>query len=140
MSERTHNNTAITMTFALIVVALIACLFYVVRPLIRLARETPLATLTPPVTFFCAIGVGFMLIEISQMQRLMVFLGHPVYGRSVVLFTILLFGGLGSTTVGAHFPPPRPILGRIVALLATLALAGLLTPGLTAWARSETTG
>ncbi len=32
------------------------------------------------------------------MQRLMVFLGHPVYGLSVVLFTILLFGGLGSVT------------------------------------------
>jgi hypothetical protein len=32
------------------------------------------------------------------------------------------------------------ITGRIVALLATLALAGLLTPLLTTWARSETTG
>ena len=40
----------------------------------------PLPALTPPVTYFCAIGMGFMLIEISQMQRLMVFLGHPVYG------------------------------------------------------------
>ena len=36
--------------------------------------------------------MGFMLIEISQMQRLMVFLGHPVYGLALVLFTILLFG------------------------------------------------
>lgn len=140
MSERTHNNTAITMTFSLIVVALIACLFYVVRPLIRLARETPLATLTPPVTFFCAIGVGFMLIEISQMQRLMVFLGHPVYGLSVVLFTILLFGGLGSTTVGARFPRTGAVITRMVALLAALTIAGLLTPALTTWARSETTG
>lgn len=140
MSARTHNNTAITMTFALIVVALVACLFYVVGPFMRLARETPLATLTPPVTFFCAIGVGFMLIEISQMQRLMVFLGHPVYGLSVVLFTILLFGGLGSTTVGARSPRRNAVIARIVALLAALTIAGLLTPALTTWARSETTG
>ena len=140
MSARTHNNTAITMTFALIVVALVACLFYVVGPFIRLARETPLATLTPPVTFFCAIGIGFMLIEISQMQRLMVFLGHPVYGLSVVLFTILLFGGLGSTTVGARSPRARAVIIRMAALLATLIIAGLLTPALTTWARSETTG
>jgi hypothetical protein len=92
------------------------------------------------VTFFCAIGVGFMLIEISQMQRLMVFLGHPVYGLSVVLFTILLFGGLGSTTVGARFPRTGAVITRMVALLAALTVAGLLTPLLTTWARSETTG
>ena len=112
MSARTHNNTAITMTLALIAVALVACLFYVVRPFIRLARTMPLATLTPPVTYFCAIGIGFMLIEISQMQRLMVFLGHPVYGLSVVLFTILLFSGLGSTTVGARSPPRPRVIAR----------------------------
>jgi hypothetical protein len=92
------------------------------------------------VAYFCAIGIGFMLIEISQMQRLMVFLGHPVYGLSVVLFTILLFGGIGSTTVGPRFPRPATITGRIAALLVTLVLAGLLTPELTSWARSETTG
>jgi hypothetical protein len=128
------------MTLALVVVALVACLYYVVRPLVRLARQMPLSTLTPPVTYFCAIGIGFMLIEISQMQRLMVFLGHPVYGLSVVLFTILLFSGIGSTTVGAHSPRPNVVVARIVALLATLAVAGLLTPALTTWARSETTG
>jgi hypothetical protein len=138
-SAHTHNNTAITMTLALIAVALVACLYYVVWPFIRPARAMPLSTLTPPVTYFCAIGIGFMLIEISQMQRLMVFLGHPVYGLSVVLFTILFFGGIGSTTVGARSPRPGAITGRIVALLATLALAGLLTPVLTIWARSETT-
>ena len=75
-------------------------------------------------TFFCAIGIGFMLIEISQMQRLMVFLGHPVYGLSVVLFTILLFGGLGSTTVGARSPRTGEVITRLVALLAALAIAG----------------
>jgi hypothetical protein len=99
----------------------------------------PLATLTPPVMYFSAIGMGFMLIEISQMQRLMVFLGHPVYGLSVVLFTILLFSGLGSATVGAHAPRPGAIIARIVAVLTTLVVAGFLTPVLTHWARTEAT-
>jgi SAM-dependent methyltransferase len=139
-SAHTTNNAAITMTLALVVVALVACLFYVVGPFFRLARRMPLSTLTPPVSYFCAIGLGFMLIEISQMQRLMVFLGHPVYGLSVVLFTILLFSGIGSTTVGAHSPRAGAVIARIVALLATLTVAGLLTPVLTTWARSETTG
>ena len=37
-----------------------------------------------------------MLIETSQMQRLIVVLGHPTYGLSVVLFSLLLSSGLGS--------------------------------------------
>jgi hypothetical protein len=83
--------------------------------------------------------MGFMLIEISQMQRLMVFLGHPVYGLSVVLFTILMFGGIGSTTVGSHLPRTGAVVARVVALLTTLGVAGFLTPLLTTWARSEAT-
>jgi hypothetical protein len=100
----------------------------------------PLSVLTPPVSYFSAIGMGFMLIEISQMQRLMVFLGHPVYGLAVVLFTILLFGGIGSATVGADAPRPGAVAARFVALLATLAIAGVLTPLLAHWARTEATG
>jgi hypothetical protein len=134
-----NNNAAINMTLALILAAFFACLYYIVVPFIRLAKRTPPSVLTPPVTYFCAIGMGFMLIEISQMQRLMVFLGHPVYGLSVVLFTILLFSGIGSTTVRTHLQRPGAVVARVVALLTTLAVAGFLTPLLTTWARSEAT-
>jgi hypothetical protein len=134
-----NNNAAISMTLMLVVIALGAFAYYVVGPFIGLARRMPLSALTPPVTYFCAIGMGFMLIEISQMQRLMVFLGHPVYGLSVILFTILLFGGLGSTTVGTQSPRRRAVIARVVVLLATLTLAGLLTPLIATWARSAAT-
>ncbi|WP_249779779.1 hypothetical protein [Bradyrhizobium sediminis] len=135
----THNNAAINMTLMLIIVSLLACVYYIITPFVRLAKRMPLSTLTPPVAYFCAIGMGFMLIEISQMQRLMVFLGHPVYGLGVVLFTILLFSGIGSATVGAQAPRSGALIVRVVALLATVVLAGLLTPLLTTWARSATT-
>src|ERR1700676_3268956 len=80
--------------------------------------------------------MGFMLIEISQMQRLMVFLGHPVYGLSVVLFTILVFSGLGSTTVGAGLPEPRAVIARVAAPPAFCM--GMMFPlGLSIWRRHE---
>jgi SAM-dependent methyltransferase len=138
-SAVTNNNAAISMSLLLIVVALGACGYYIVRPFVRLARRMPLSELTPPVTYFCAIGMGFMLVEISQMQRLMVFLGHPVYGLGVVLFTILLFSGAGSATVGAHLPRSGAVVARVTALLAMLVLAGIFTPLLATWARSEAT-
>ncbi|HEY2137198.1 MAG TPA: hypothetical protein VGH49_15005 [Xanthobacteraceae bacterium] len=134
-----NNNAAITLTRALVVLTLLACIYYIVVPFLRLARRMPLSTLTPPVTYFSAIGLGFMLIEISQMQRLMVFLGHPVYSLGVVLFTILIFGGIGSATVGARAPRPGAVIARVAALVTTLVIAGLLTPSVTTWARAEAT-
>ncbi|WFU15060.1 hypothetical protein [Bradyrhizobium sp. CB3481] len=134
------NNVAIGVTGLLIIVALCACGYYIVLPFLRLATRMPMVTLTPPVAYFSAIGMGFMLIEISQMQRLMVFLGHPVYGLSVVLFTILLFSGIGSATVGANTSSrSRFTVFRIAALLTTLVVAGLLTPLVTTWGRALST-
>jgi hypothetical protein len=56
-----------------------------------------------------------------------------------VLFTILLFGGIGAATVGGRPPAPGAVIARVVGLLAALAAAGLLTPFVTTWARSEAT-
>ncbi len=134
-----NNNVAVSMTGLLIIIALFACGYYIVLPFLGLARRMPLSTLTPPMAYFGAIGMGFMLIEISQMQRLMVFLGHPVYGLSVVLFTILLFSGIGSATVGADTPRPRAIVWRVAVLLIAILAAGLLTPLVTNWTRSQPT-
>jgi SAM-dependent methyltransferase len=136
-SRAINNNAAIAMTRLLVIAAFCACIYYIVIPFIRLTRRMPLSELAPPVTYFSAIGLGFMLIEISQMQRLMVFLGHPVYGLAVVLFTILLFSGLGSATIGAQIPRQREVIARAAALLVTLAIAGLSTPSVTTWARSD---
>lgn len=138
-SSFTNNNVAISMVLLMLVVALAACAYYIVAPFVRLARQMPLSTLTPPVVYFSAIGLGFMLIEIAQMQRLMVFLGHPVYGLSVVLFTILIFSGMGSATVGAQPTGRAAMFSRMTALLVTLALAGFLTPMVTEWTRSQAT-
>lgn len=135
----TDNNVAISMVLLMLVVASVACGYYVVVPFAGLARRMPLSTLTPPVVYFSAIGLGFMLIEIAQMQRLMVFLGHPVYGLSVVLFTILIFSGIGSATVGAQPPGRAGMMLRAAALLVTITAAGILTPLVTVWTRAEAT-
>jgi predicted membrane-bound spermidine synthase len=46
--------------------------------------------------YFFLIGIGFMVVEISLLQRMSVFLGHPIYSLSVVLFSLILTTGLGS--------------------------------------------
>lgn len=46
--------------------------------------------------YFACLGVGFMLIEIPLMQKLILVLGHPTLALTVVLAALLLGGGVGS--------------------------------------------
>src|SRR4051812_33117357 len=84
----------------------------------------------PLFAFFIAIGLGFMLIETSQMQRLIIALGHPTYALSVVLFGLLLSSGAGSylTTNVAIERVRRAGLARLIVLIAVLAAFGAVTP------------
>ena len=92
----------------------------------------------PNLLYFGCIGLGFMLIELSQMQRLMIFLGHPVYGLSVVLFTLLLSAGLGSSTVSGT-PAPRRAFLRPAALCILLVATGMATAIVTEYAKYQDT-
>ncbi|CAN7313842.1 SAM-dependent methyltransferase [Variovorax sp. LjRoot175] len=74
--------------------------------------------------YFMAIGFGFMFIEIAFIQKLVLFLGHPLYAVAVVLFAFLLFAGIGSR-VAARAVPVAAVAGAI-ALAAVLCL--LLLP------------
>ncbi len=53
--------------------------------------------------YFSLIGAGFMLVEIGLIQRLSVFLGHPVYALGILLFSIIASTGVGSF-ISAGFP------------------------------------
>ena len=46
--------------------------------------------------YFAALGLGFLFIEIPMMQKFILFLDEPTYAFAIVLFTILVFSGLGS--------------------------------------------
>ena len=95
----------------------------------------------PFYALFAAIGLGFLLIEISQLQRLGVFLGHPTYALTVVLFTVLVFSGIGSLLTDRFVDPDRPvtIIGPFVGLLVLLGLFGVIAPAVTDSMASSTT-
>lgn len=48
------------------------------------------------IALFSLLGVGFMLIEISFIQRFALFLGQPVFPLAVLLFSLLGWAGMGS--------------------------------------------
>jgi len=79
--------------------------------------------------FFAAIGLGFLLLEMTLIQRLVLFLGYPTYALSVVLFSLLVFSGVGSA-LSARFENARRalVLDLVVVTLLILAMAFGLEP------------
>ena len=102
-------------------------------PLFVTSDRKALAGAAPLVTFFAAIGLGFMLVETSQMQRLIIVLGHPTYGLTVVLFSLLLSSGVGSALTSRIAPDAVGAAGivRLAGLLGLLVVFGVITPLLT---------
>ncbi len=81
------------------------------------------------IAYFAALGVGFIIVQVALIQRLILLLGHPIYTLVVILFTLLLAGGLGSR-FAARFPAERihKALGWIlpgVTAMIVLAAFGL---------------
>ena len=91
--------------------------------------------------FFAAIGLAFLLVEVSQLQRLSVFLGHPVYSLAVCLFTVLVFSGIGSFLTQRFVDVERPatVMAPFGVLLVLLLAFGLVAPALTHAMDGQTT-
>jgi len=130
VQRREINNTAVNfLALSFVEVASLTILFILV-PLLLRARNASFKQAGRPVVFFASIGLGFMFVEVSQLQRLNIFLGHPTYSLSVVLFALLLFSGVGSWATG-YLGSKSSGLSRqsmLLALLAVLLCFGLVTP------------
>ncbi len=46
--------------------------------------------------YFSLIGMAFMFLEITFIQKFILFLGHPLYSVSIIIFSLLFSSGLGS--------------------------------------------
>jgi hypothetical protein len=74
-------------------------------------------------SYFALIGMGYMLVQVPALQRFSLYLGHPTYTLSVVLFGMILFSGLGSFVSDRLRNPSHAIYQ--VPLVAALGIAGL---------------
>jgi hypothetical protein len=72
--------------------------------------------------YFVVIGLGYILVEITLIQRFVLFLGHPVYALTVVIFLMLLSSGLGSLTSLRWLPDARRVWAAAL-VIAVIALA-----------------
>src|SRR6185295_5711460 len=80
-------------------------------------------------TYFAALGLGFIMVEIALLQRFLLFLGQPIYTYAIVLGGLLVFTGVGSHVAGRWQAEPARLLARVLpAALVVLAVTAVLTP------------
>jgi len=82
--------------YIILLFSIIASVLVLVLPFRKALSCAPKSFIRAGTAYFALIGLGFMFIEITLMQMLSMFLGHPVYGLGVVLFSMILSSGVGS--------------------------------------------
>jgi predicted membrane-bound spermidine synthase len=74
--------------------------------------------------FAIFIGVGFMILEVTFIQKFLLLLGTPIMALTVILFSILLSSGIGSYISGKVFSttPHRAVLTSIPILAGIIII------------------
>jgi len=120
--DRGHTGaTGQIVLLALLAFAIVASIALILLPLAvsqRIVMAAPDALRLA--TYFGALGLGFMLFEISLIQRFILFLGHPTYSIATIQASLLVSAGVGSFLSGRIPVHPWRLL-----LPAVLGLVGL---------------
>ena len=120
-------NLGVLVLLLVLLISLVAVLVFLVLPLVLRGgrpRQSPL-----PLLYFIAVGLGYILVEIAFIQRFVLFLGHPTYALTVVIFLLMVSSGAGSLFSRRWLP--RVEMGWIPLLLAlaTLLIYVVFLPG-----------
>jgi len=118
-------NVALPKLFAALIVSIVAVgVILLLPPMLlgaRLPRERAVQSF---LLYFLAIGAGYILIEVALIQKFVLYLGHPTYALTVVIFSLLVSSGLGSSVSRRLVGDRNNRLAAVLALAA--ALVGLL--------------
>jgi spermidine synthase len=120
-------NLGVLVLLLVLVISLIAVLAFLILPLAlrsRNARQSPF-----PLLYFVAVGLGYILVEIAFIQRFVLFLGHPTYALTVVIFLLMLSSGAGSLFSRIWLPRTSLCWVPIVLVIVTLLADVFFLPG-----------
>lgn len=127
------NNLALFVLLSLLLFATLAVFVFLLLPLRW--RRVPIAAggARWSLAYFVALGLGYILLEIACIQRFVLFLGHPTYALTVVVFVMLAASSLGSYWGRSH--RQGAFIGWVLLAAATwiLIYGAALTPWLGSW-------
>jgi spermidine synthase len=120
-------NLGVLVLLLVFIISVCAVLAFLILPLALKngkTRQSPL-----PLLYFVAVGLGYILVEIAFIQRFVLFLGHPTYALTVVIFLLLLSSGAGSRFSRRWLPRTEMGWLPLTLVAATLLAYVLFLPG-----------
>jgi hypothetical protein len=124
-------NSALPVLFGLVAISIVATVVMLSLPPLLLRQRLPREPGSLRALFyFVCIGAGYILIQVALIQKFVLFLGHPTYALTVIIFSMLLFSGAGSyfskRIVRGEIARLTHVLAIVVA--AVIILAAIVTP------------
>jgi hypothetical protein len=126
-------NLGVVVLGMLLIISVVAVLAFLILPLLLHGREPGASRPTlPSLVYFIALGFGYILVEISLIQRFVLFLGHPTYALTVVVFLLLLSSGAGSIAARRFISGKKRLMPLLALITAMIGLYLVLVPWLLA--------
>jgi hypothetical protein len=120
-------NLGVAVLGMLLVISFLAVLAFLVVPLaVRGGRQRHAV----PLLYFVAIGLGYILVEIAFIQRFVLFLGHPTYALTVVVFLLLLSSGAGSLASRRYLPAAQRVWFPLMCVVGAVGVYVFVLPAL----------
>jgi len=121
-------NLGVAVLAMLLVISVLAVLAFLVLPLLikKVVSHRPV----PALLYFVAIGLGYILVEVTFIQRFVLFLGHPTYALTVVVFIMLLSSGVGSVVSRRWLAESGRVWLPLLAIFAALIIYVGILPNL----------
>jgi hypothetical protein len=124
-------NSALPLLFGLVAISIVATLVILSLPPLLLGSRLPRVPGSLRVLlFFLFIGAGYILIQVALIQKFVLFLGHPTYALTVIIFSMLLSSGAGSFLSKRIVKGEPGRLGFVLFVItgAILVLSAVVTP------------
>jgi hypothetical protein len=121
-------NLGVAVLGMVLLISLLAVVLFLIVPLTFGAQgqqQRPVRLL-----YFIAVGLGYILVEIAFIQRFVLFLGHPTYALTVVVFLLLLASGGGSLASRQWLGESSSAWLALLGIVAVLLLYVGILPGL----------
>ena len=127
LSEDYKVNRAVPMLFGVFGVSILATALILLLPRLLLGSRLPAdRSILTFLWYFLFIGAGYILIQVALIQKFVLFLGHPTYALTVIIFSMLVASGLGSywsrRIIGPHDERLRWVFPAVTVLVIILAV------------------
>jgi len=124
-------NLGIVVLGMLLIISTVAVLAFLILPLaLHRRKDHQHRTGLLALLYFIAVGFGYILVEISLIQRFVLFLGHPTYALTVVVFLLLLSSGVGSVAARRRITSAGKVLLLLVVIAGLIVLNVAVLPWL----------